>query len=129
MLMLEATCRYPEDTPTPSPAFHQPTEVLNADGAISDQTDLRVLGETQNRTYTYTGSKSGIRGEIDDEQDAGKLWVEAQQVAGLTLNEADEGERHETLKTILAKSGIAQVLGQDELAELVAADGQWRCLR
>ena len=43
-------------------------------------------------------------------------------MAGLTLNEAEEGERHETLKTILAKSGIAQVLGQDELAELVAAD-------
>lgn len=58
----------------------------------------------------------------DDEVDADKLWAEAQQVAGLTLKEAEEGERHETLKTILAKSGIAQVLGQDELAELVAAD-------
>ena len=63
------------------------------------------------------GDKSG-----DDEVDADKLWEEAQQVAGLTLKEAEEGERHETLKTILAKSGIAQVLGQDELAELVAAD-------
>ena len=58
----------------------------------------------------------------DTEVDNDKLWVEAQQVAGLTLKEAEEGERHETLKTILAKSGIAQVLGQDKLAELVAAD-------
>ena len=58
----------------------------------------------------------------DTEVDADKLWVEAQQVAGLTLKEAEEGERHESLKTILAKSGIAQVLDQDELAELVAAD-------
>ena len=50
MHVLEATCRCPEDslppaggpedTPTPSPAFHQPTEVLNTEGAISDQTDL-----------------------------------------------------------------------------------------
>ena len=44
---------------------------VGANQPFSDQTDLRVLGETQNRTYTYTGSKSGIRGEIDDEQDAG----------------------------------------------------------
>ena len=65
----------------------------------------------------------GAANKSDDaEVDADKLWVEAQQVAGLTLKEAEEGERHETLKTILAKSGIAQVLGQDELAELVAAD-------
>jgi len=68
------------------------------------------------------GQKPTVTDESDDEQDAGKLWVEAQQVAGLTLKGAEEGERHETLKTILAKSGIAQVLSQDELAELVAAD-------
>ena len=62
----------------------------------------------------------GAANKSDDaEVDADKLWAEAQQVAGLTLKEAEEGERHETLKTILAKSGIAQVLGQDELAELV----------
>lgn len=65
----------------------------------------------------------GAANKSDDaEVDADKLWVEAQQVAGLTLKEAEEGERHETLKTILAKSGIAQVLGQEELVELVAAD-------
>ncbi len=65
----------------------------------------------------------GAANKSDDaEVDADKLWAEAQQVAGLTLKEAEEGERHETLKTILAKSGIAQVFGQDELAELVAAD-------
>lgn len=65
----------------------------------------------------------GAANKSDDaEVDADKLWVEAQQVAGMTLKEAEEGERHETLKTILAKSGIAQVLSQDELAELVAAD-------
>ena len=66
--------------------------------------------------------------ESDDEQDAGKLWAEAQQVAGVDLKTAEEGERHETLKTILAKSGIAQLVDQDELAEQVAADcpAWWR---
>ena len=65
----------------------------------------------------------GAANKSDDaEVDADKLWAEAQQVAGLTLKEAEEGERHETLKTILAKSGIAQVVDQDELEQLVAAD-------
>ena len=83
------------------------------------EADAQKKAPLEKRT---NGQKPTVADEFDDEQDAGKLWVEAQQVAGLTLNEAEEGERHETLKTILAKSGIAQVLGQDELAELVAAD-------
>lgn len=37
----------------------------------NDFTDQRVINETLNRSYSYTGSKSGIRGEIDDEMDAG----------------------------------------------------------
>lgn len=69
------------------------------------------------------GRKPTIADESDDDEvDADKLWAEAQQVAALSLKAAEEGERHETLKTILAKSGIAQVLGQDDLAEQVAAD-------
>jgi hypothetical protein len=69
------------------------------------------------------GQKPTIADESnDDEVDADKLWAEAQQVAALSLKAAEEGERHETLKTILAKSGIAQVLDQDDLAEQVAAD-------
>ncbi|MBQ9357318.1 MAG: hypothetical protein IJT98_08540 [Prevotella sp.] len=46
------------------------------DGGITaitsnDLTDQRIINETQNRSYTYTGSKSGLKGQIDDEQDAG----------------------------------------------------------
>jgi len=37
----------------------------------NDLTDQRILSETLNRSYTYVGSKSGIKGEIDDELDAG----------------------------------------------------------
>ena len=83
------------------------------------QADAQKKAPLEKRT---NGQKS-IAGESDDDEvDANKLWVEAQQVADLTLKGAKEGERHETLKTILAKSGIAQVLDQDDLAEQVAAD-------
>ncbi len=44
---------------------------VGANQPFSDLTDERVLGETQNGTYTYIGSKSGIKGEIDSEMDAG----------------------------------------------------------
>ena len=44
---------------------------VGANQPMTDLTDGRMVTETLNGTYTYTGSKSGIRGEIDDEQDAG----------------------------------------------------------
>lgn len=83
------------------------------------ETDAQKKATLETRT---NGQKPTVAYESDYEQDACKLWVEAQQVAGMTLKEAEEGERHETLKTILAKSGIAQVVDQDELEQLVAAD-------
>ena len=44
---------------------------VGANQPFSDQTDWRIFRETLDRSYTYVGSKSGIRGEIDDEMDAG----------------------------------------------------------
>ncbi len=44
---------------------------VGANQPMQDLTDQRVTAETLSRSYTYVGSKSGIRGEIDDEQDAG----------------------------------------------------------
>ena len=44
---------------------------VGANQPTADQTDRRIVSETLGRTYTYTGSRSGIRGEIDDEADAG----------------------------------------------------------
>ena len=44
---------------------------VGANQPCSDLTDQRIFHETLNGTYTYVGSKSGIRGEIDDEMDAG----------------------------------------------------------
>ena len=34
-----------------------------------DEHDQRMITETLNRTYTYTGSRSGIKGQIDNEKD------------------------------------------------------------
>lgn len=58
--------------------IHSATEaykrVLSDVGAtmpLQDQTDLRVINETLTGTYNYVGSKSGIKGEIDNEADAG----------------------------------------------------------
>lgn len=36
-----------------------------------DNTDARIVSEVLNRSYTYTGSLSGIKGQIDNEADAG----------------------------------------------------------
>lgn len=44
---------------------------VGANQPMSDLTDQRIFYETLNRTYTYVGSKSGIKGEIDNEEDAG----------------------------------------------------------
>ena len=46
-----------------------------------DEQHLRIVKETLNGTYTYIGSKSGIKGEIDNEaditeHDAGNGWEE-----------------------------------------------------
>lgn len=46
-----------------------------ANQPVLDEHDKRMISETLNRTYTYVGSKSGIKGEIDDEADAGGLEV------------------------------------------------------
>ena len=48
--------------------------VLSEAGAsmpMRDDQHLRVVDETLHRTYTYVGSRSGIKGEIDHESDAG----------------------------------------------------------
>ena len=51
-------------------AYRSVLSDVGANQPLSDITDQRILSETLNGSYTYTGSKSGIRGEIDDEMDA-----------------------------------------------------------
>ena len=56
---------------TASEAYKSVLSDVGANQPMQDLTDQRVVSETLSRSYTYVGSKSGIKGEIDDEQDAG----------------------------------------------------------
>jgi len=47
------------------------TSYAGATMPVRDDHHVRVVKETLDGTYTYTGSKSGIRGEIDNEEDQG----------------------------------------------------------
>lgn len=58
--------------------IHSPKDaykiVLSDAGATMpcrDDQHVRIVGEALNRSYTYTGSRSGIKGQIDHESDAG----------------------------------------------------------
>ena len=56
---------------TASEAYKSVLSDVGANQPMQDLTDQRIVSETLSRSYTYVGSKSGIKGEIDDEQDAG----------------------------------------------------------
>ena len=56
---------------TAQAAYKSVMSDVGANQPMSDLTDQRIFYETLNRTYTYIGSKSGIKGEIDNEADAG----------------------------------------------------------
>lgn len=52
-------------------AYKRVLSDVGANQPVVDNTDARIVNETLTRTYNYIGSKSGIKGEIDNEQDAG----------------------------------------------------------
>lgn len=52
-------------------AFKIVTSEAGATMPVRDDQHLRVVDETIDGTYTYTGSRSGIKGEIDHENDQG----------------------------------------------------------
>lgn len=56
---------------TAQEAYKNVLSDAGANQPCSDLTDERIFHETLNGTYTYVGSKSGIKGEIDNEMDAG----------------------------------------------------------
>lgn len=68
-----STKRFFDSYATVEPAREAYKSVLSNVGANQpavDNTDARIIRETLNRSYTYVGSKSGIKGEIDNEADA-----------------------------------------------------------
>ena len=79
-----ATGDYPEETWVDEPFFPSEATIHTAEDAykivcsdagatmpLRDDHHLRMIHETLNQTYTYVGSRSGIRGEIDHEDDQG----------------------------------------------------------
>lgn len=60
---------------TAQEAYKSVLSDIGANLPVADKTDQRIINETLNRTYTYTGSKSGIKGQIDNEADCGGYEV------------------------------------------------------
>lgn len=56
---------------TAQEAYKRVLSDVGANQPVVDNTDARIINETLTRTYHYIGSKSGIKGEIDNEADAG----------------------------------------------------------
>ena len=60
---------------TAQQAYKSVLSDVGANMPIVDDTDNRIIKETLTRTYTYTGCRSGIKGQIDEEADAGGYEV------------------------------------------------------
>lgn len=52
-------------------AYKKVLSDVGANQPVFDDHDQRMIRETRDRSYTYVGSLSGIKGEIDNEEDAG----------------------------------------------------------
>lgn len=56
----------------------------------------------------------------DEDENGERLFNQAEQLTGIKLSEAQVGERHEKLKQLLAKTGLAQALDRDDIVDQVA---------
>ena len=59
----------------PMLAYKKVLSDVGANQPMADGHDQRVVGEALHRSYTYTGSLSGIKGQIDSEADCGGFEV------------------------------------------------------
>lgn len=59
----------------PVVAYKKVLSDVGANQPVADNTDLRIIGETRDRSYTYTGSLSKLKGQIDSEADCGGFEV------------------------------------------------------
>jgi len=59
----------------PAEAYKDVLSDVGANQPFFDLHDQRMIRETLNRSYTYVGSLSGIKGEIDSEEDCGGYEV------------------------------------------------------
>lgn len=68
---------------SPKDAYKKVLSSVGAEFPVKDDNDKRMIHETLNRTYTYTGSRSNIKGQIDHENDCGgfEVYPEEQRAA------------------------------------------------
>ena len=99
-----ATGDYPEETwydepffpscatiHTAEEAFKIVTSNIGATQPVQDDTDTRVIRETITGTYTYVGSRSGIKGEIDNEADAGGFELYPEETRPIDFDTDQDG--------------------------------------
>ena len=69
---------------SPELAYKKVLSCAGATQPMRDDHDLRMVRETRDRSWTYKGSLSGIKGEIDNEEDAGgwELFAEESRPEG-----------------------------------------------
>ena len=60
---------------TAQEAYKSVMSDVGANLPMVDDTDARIVWETLNKTYTYVGCRSGIKGQVDDEANAGGYEV------------------------------------------------------
>lgn len=72
-------------------AFKSVCSDVGATMPFFDAHDQRMIYETVNKKWTYKGSKSGIRGEIDNEADCGGYEVYPEETRGVDFDTDNDG--------------------------------------
>ena len=72
-------------------AFKSVCSDVGATQPFFDAHDQRMIDETVNKKWTYKGSKSGIRGEIDTEEDCGGYEVYPEETRAVDFDTDQDG--------------------------------------
>jgi hypothetical protein len=81
-------------------AYKKVLSDVGANLPVFDDHDQRMIRETRDRSYSFVGSLSGIKGEIDDETDCGgiEVYPEGQRDANFDTDQDGIPNWFETLK-------------------------------
>lgn len=95
---------------------------LDVDGRplqqITEGEALKLTNGAPARTNTPTPAKAASGAQTVEADES--IFSQAEAVAGVSMKDAREGERHETLKRLLSRSGLAQAVSREAIVEWVA---------